>query len=88
MLKYFLLCFFQAPFLTCYYIFKDEIWLILNQLLLTIFITLMDNAITLNLKNINALNINFEELLKGITKIAEHKELSLEEKWFKETEEK
>lgn len=85
MLKFILFVLLQSPFLTFYYLNPTEpLWLIINQLVLTLFIVLMDNAISVNLKNINALNINFEELLKGITKIATKKEVNLEEKWFDE----
>ena len=47
----------------------NPIYFIIYQYALTLFIFMMDNAISENIYNINALYYNFEELLKRITKV-------------------
>lgn len=67
--KLFMFCVLQLPISVFYYLDPtNPIYFIIYQYGLTLFIFMMDNAISLNYSNINSLYYNFEELLKKITK--------------------
>ena len=68
--KLFVFCVLQMPISDFYYLDPtNPIYFIIYQYALTLFIFMMDNAISENIYNINALYYNFEELLKRITKV-------------------
>ncbi len=68
--KLFVFCVLQMPISVFYYLDPtNPIYFIIYQYALTLFIFMMDNAISENIYNINALYYNFEELLKRITKV-------------------
>ncbi|MBO7043551.1 hypothetical protein J6W34_03280 [bacterium] len=79
----------QALLIAGYYYFNSMIFLILNQLLIALYITLTDNAVSVNYNNINALNTNIENLIKHIAVFQNKiKNESLEDKWFDVDDEK
>lgn len=72
--KLFIFCVLQLPISVFYYLDPtNPIYFIIYQYGLTLFIFMMDNAISVNIHNINALNYNFEEVLKRITKVVPSK---------------
>lgn len=73
--KFIVFCALQMPISVLYYVDPtNPIYFIIYQYALTLFIFMMDNAISLNFNNINALHYNFEEILKRITKVVPSKE--------------
>jgi hypothetical protein len=83
--KLFMFCVLQLPISVFYYLDPtNPIYFIIWQYGITLFIFMMDNAISLNYHNINAINYNFEELLKKITKAVPASKEGLEKEFDNE----
>lgn len=83
--KLFMFCVLQLPISVFYYLDPtNPIYFLIFQYGITLFIFMMDNAISLNYHNINALYYNFEELLKKITKAVPSTKEELEKEFDNE----
>lgn len=68
-------------FIGIYYYTDNIVWLIVNQVLISLFATLTDNAVSVNIKNIHNLHTNFEGLLQVITKVTNRAKSNLGMEW-------
>lgn len=69
-IKFLLMLIIQLPISVFYYLDPtNPIYFLIFQFGITLFIFLMDNAISFNYNNIQAMNENFEELLEKILKV-------------------
>lgn len=83
--KLFMFCVLQLPISVFYYLDPtNPIYFLIFQYGITLFIFMMDNAISLNYHNINTLYYNFEELLKKITKAVPSSKEGLEKEFDNE----
>ncbi len=74
-IKLFLMLLIQSPISYFYYHNPtNPIYFIIYQFLITLFIFMLDNAVSLNFNNITFLNHNFQELLKKLLKVIPEKE--------------
>lgn len=72
---------FQIVIIAGYYYFNNVLFLIINQFIISICLTLMDNAVSVNIHNIKSLNENFENLLKTIV-VFQKKNRTTNNEWF------
>lgn len=72
---------FQTVTIAGYYYFNNVLFLIINQFIISICLTLTDNAVSVNIHNIKSLNENFENLLKTIV-VFQKKNRTTNNEWF------
>lgn len=68
-------------FIWLYYFTNDILFLIINQVVISLLATLTDNAVTVNIRNIQSLHSNFEGLLQVITKVINRSKANMGVDW-------
>lgn len=71
----------NSLFIWLYYFTNDILFLIINQVVISLLATLTDNAVTVNIRNIQLLHSNFEGLLQVITKVINRSKANMGVDW-------
>jgi len=71
----------NSLFIWLYYFTNDILFLIINQVVISLLATLTDNAVTVNIRNIQSLHSNFEGLLQVITKVINRSKANMGVDW-------
>lgn len=71
----------NSLFIWLYYFTNDILFLIINQVVISLLATLTDNAVTVNIRNIQSLHSNFEGLLQVIIKVINRSKANMGVDW-------